>query len=214
MNHRADRDILPEPPDELKRLSDTLSSRIRGEILEPALDDPFVADDAETMADELEDIAEDAVADETAEAAPPADVIRSSTSPAEPGIVDRIIEFATGIYGIIAAAVILVVGALVWFMRRGRDDDIEEWQPIDQDEMAAGALEATETLAAPTGEESIVVVEQESMAATLDETIDAEGPFAGASAEDVTEEVPIMPAPETTGDTLTPPLDTVAPMPS
>ena len=185
---------------ELAQLREELG-RIRGEIVEPALDDPFVGDDAEATAGDGEDTAGDSVAEETAEEAPPANVIRSTTTPAEPGIVDRIIEFATGIYGIIAAAVILVVGALVWFMRRGGDEDIEDWQPIDKDEIDAGALEATETLAAPTGEESFVVVEQESMARTLDETIDAEAPLAGISADDATEEVPIMPAPESIGDT-------------
>jgi SAM-dependent MidA family methyltransferase len=34
MNHRADRDILPEPPDELKQLSNELASRIREHIRE------------------------------------------------------------------------------------------------------------------------------------------------------------------------------------
>ena len=185
---------------ELAQLREELA-RIRGDIVEPGLDDPLAGDDAEAMADAAEDAAEDAAAEESATEAPPANVIRSSTSTAEPSIVDRILGFVTGIYGIIAAAVILVVGALVWFMRRGREEDIDDWQPIDKDEMAAGALDATETLAAPSAEESIVVVEQESLTGTLDQTIDAEGPFAGAAAEDVTEEVPIAPAPASTGDT-------------
>ena len=32
MNHRADRDILPEPPDELKQLSARLAERLRERI--------------------------------------------------------------------------------------------------------------------------------------------------------------------------------------
>ncbi len=183
---------------ELAQLREELA-RIRGESYEPVPEDPFVADeDADALADDLvEDVAEDAVADEAADEAPAPDVIRSPTRAAEPSIVDRIIEFATGIYGIIAAAIILVVGALIWFMRRGGDDDIEDWQPIDKDEMAAGAIDATETLAAPTGEESFVVVEEEAVG-SLDETIDAQAP---AIAEEPTEEAPISVAPDLTDST-------------
>ncbi|MDJ0812130.1 MAG: FimV/HubP family polar landmark protein [Woeseiaceae bacterium] len=191
---------------EIAQLQEELA-RIRGEVYEPAIEDPFVEEldpdaleevDAEAMADEMEDAADNEIA-EDAEA--PADVIRTQdTATEEPGIVDQILGFVTGIYGIIAAAVILVVGALVWFMRRGRgDDDVEDWQPIDKDEIAAGAMEATETLAAPTGEESFVVVEQEPAVGGLDETIDAEVP---AVSVDATEEISIPSADmtESTGD--------------
>ncbi|MDJ0905126.1 MAG: FimV/HubP family polar landmark protein [Woeseiaceae bacterium] len=182
---------------ELAQLREELA-RIRGEVYEPVPEDPFVDEldpDAveevglDEMAEDAGDMAEDAVADDvTADEAAESDVIRTPPRVAEPSLVDRIIEFATGIYGIIAAAVILVVGALVWFMRRGGgDDDIEDWQPIDKDELADGAMEATESLAAPTGEESFVVVEQEP-ASPLDETIDAEAPPITA---EPTEEMPI-----------------------
>ncbi len=180
---------------ELAQLREELA-RIRGEVYEPVPEDPFVDEldpDAveevglDEMVEDAGDMAEDAVADDaTADEAAESDVIRTPPRAAEPSLVDRIIEFATGIYGIIAAAVVLVVGALVWFMRRGGDDDIEDWQPIDKDEIADGAMEATESLAAPTGEESFVVVEQEP--SPLDETIDAEAP---PIAPDPTEEIPI-----------------------
>ena len=180
---------------ELAQLREELA-RIRGEVYEPVPEDPFVDEldpdaveevDLDEMAGDAGDMAEDAVADDmTADEAAESDVIRTPPRVAEPSLVDRIIEFATGIYGIIAAAVILVVGALVWFMRRGGDDDIEDWQPIDKDEIADGAMEATESLAAPTGEESFVVVEQEP--SPLDETIDAEAP---PIAPELTEEMPI-----------------------
>jgi pilus assembly protein FimV len=174
---------------ELAQLRDELS-RIRGESVEPVADDPFVEDAvADEVADDAADAADEAVADAEPEETPRDDVIRTPARAAEPSLVDRVIEFATGIYGIIAAAVILVVGALVWFMRRGGDEDPEDWQPIDKDELAAGAMEATETLAAPTGEESFVVVEQEPIG-SLDETIDTQAPAIDA---DETEEVP-MPA--------------------
>jgi pilus assembly protein FimV len=184
---------------ELAQLREELA-RIRGEEYEPALEDPFVADeDADAAADDIvEDAAEDAMTDDaTVDEAPAPDVIRTPTRAAEPSIVDRIIEFATGIYGIIAAAVILVVGALVWFMRRGGDDDIEDWQPIDKDEIAAGAMDATETLAAPTGEESFVVVEQEPFG-SMDETIDAEAP--PVADEEIEISIPAPDMTESTGD--------------
>ena len=148
---------------ELAQLRDELA-RIRGEVIEPALDDSL-ADSIDDVADETDAIgADDAVADAAADAEP-ADTTRPDqiiqTSPrSQPSLVDRIIEYATGIYGMIAGAVILVVALLVWFMKRGRsDDDIEEWQPLDKDEMAA-EISATESLRAPSPDESIVVVEQ------------------------------------------------------
>jgi pilus assembly protein FimV len=197
----AQQSLIEIRDNELAQLREELA-RIRGESYEPTVEDPFVDEeaiadeDADAVADDVEETAEDAAPEE----APAPDIIRSPTRAAEPSIVDRIIGFATGIYGIIAAAVILVVGALVWFMRRGGgDDDVEDWQPIDKDEISAGAMEATETLAAPTGEESIMVVEQEPISA-LDETIDAEAPAVAADATEEIELPAVTPA-ESTGET-------------
>ncbi|NIL95409.1 MAG: hypothetical protein GTO71_13455 [Woeseiaceae bacterium] len=186
---------------ELAQLRDELT-RIRGEALEPAIDDMLVdeaepgiddAIDDELIADDIVDEAGvDAAPEETAP--PPVDVIRTPAR-TEPGLVDQIIDYATGIYGIIAAALILVIGALIWFMRRGREDeDIEDWQPLDRDEMAAGDLTPTETMAAPSMDESIVVVEQEPAVGPLDDTIDASAPSMDI---DATEEMPASPPPLT-----------------
>jgi pilus assembly protein FimV len=192
----AQQSLIEIRDNELAQLRDELA-RIRGEIVEPDVvapagddtDADYIAEDA--IADTEDAAAEDADVDAVVEEpAPSADIIRTPVQAQKPGLVDRVIEFATGIYGIIAAAVILVIGALVWFMRRGRDeDDMEEWQPLDKDELTAGVMDSTETMAAPTGEESIVVVEQEPMIGSLDETIDAEAPTAG----DATEEVRAVP---------------------
>ena len=170
---------------ELAQLREELA-RIRGEVYEPADavaddvvetadDDPF-ADDTDMAVDDVEpaDDADTVVVDE-----PPADIIRAAPS-SEPGLVDRAMELLTSIWAIIAGAVVLVVGALVWFMRRGRDDDDDpdSWQPLDSDEMRGDDLSSTESLRAPVAtDESIVVVEQEStMRPDMDETVDAPVP--------------------------------------
>jgi pilus assembly protein FimV len=167
---------------ELAALREELA-RIRGEIYEPpvaevaddavvedAVDDPFAADTEATAEDTVVD--DDAIAD----TAPPTDIIRTASS-SEPSLVDRAIEMLTSIWAIIGGAVILVVGALIWFMRRGRedDDDPDNWRPLDSDELSPSDLSATETLRAPAHDDSIMVVEQQSMRAG-DETVDAPAP--------------------------------------
>jgi pilus assembly protein FimV len=181
---------------ELAQLREELA-RIRGEVYEPVIDESLAEgpdetiDDAELVTDETTDEITDATTDATpteADTAAPTNVI-STTTRDEPGLIDQLIEYATGIYGLIAAAVVIVLGLLVWFMRRGRDeDDIEEWQPLDKDEMAAD-ISATESLRAPAQDESIMVVEQgpEPSIGSLDETVDA--PAFGA---EPTEEVPAV----------------------
>jgi pilus assembly protein FimV len=75
----------------------------------------------------------------------------------------------------IAGVIIIVGGLLFWFMRRGGDDDedAEAWQPLDADEASIDKLSATGTMQAPTMNESIVVVEQESAIRDMDHTVDA-----------------------------------------
>jgi pilus assembly protein FimV len=166
---------------ELAQLRQELA-QIRGEVYEPVLDDPFAdgADDeivddvdSELVTDETTDEVTDDATPAEAEPTAPTTIIQPSTRD-EPSLVDQLIEYATGIYGLIAAAVVIVLGLLVWFMRRGDDDDdIEEWQPLDKDEMVAD-ISATESLRAPAQDESIVVVEQEPEPSigSLDETVD------------------------------------------
>jgi pilus assembly protein FimV len=181
---------------ELAQLREELA-RIRGEVYEPPVED-LVADDAD--ADLVDDTDADLVADDvlddeiaaddtTADATPtettaPTEIISSPTR-SEPSLVDRALEFVKSFWMIIVGVVVLVGALLFWMMRRGGDDDAEEWQPIDRDEMADD-LGATESLRAPTVDESIVVVEQDAVSAGLDETFEAPAPEFAA---DATEEV-------------------------
>ena len=169
---------------ELASLRQELAN-IRGEIYEPPVDETLVdevADDVisddELYADDAE-VGEDAVADDETvaaddeaadteaadtEAAPPADVVRTPRV-GEPSIMDRVMGIVGSFWTKIAAALILVAALLLWFVRRGSDDDDDAtpWETLDSDEIAAGAMAATETLRAPKhDDESIVVVEQDS----------------------------------------------------
>ena len=202
---------------ELAQLRQELAN-IRGEAYEPAIDEGLIEEGETDFADEIDEglIAEgdiEEVADEDAEAADTdsADNIISTPRRSQPGLMDQIIGYATGIYGIIAGALILVGGALFWFMRRGRDEEsIEDWQPIDRDEMVAGDLSPTETMSAPEMDESIVVVEQEPAAGSLDDTMEAAAPtmdfdtettgeFETGGAPPLTESFEEAPATEATG---------------
>ena len=142
---------------------------IRGEVYEPPVDEAVadeVADD-EAADDELYgDAGDEAPADDEAiddEATPPADDIRTPRV-SEPSIMDRVMEILGSIWVKIGAAVILAGGILLWFLTRGSDDDdATPWETLDADEIAAGAMAATESLRAPIhDDESIVVVEQDS----------------------------------------------------
>lgn len=171
---------------ELAQLREELA-RIRGEVYEPALDDPFADDpDADLIADDaaddmVDDTAADAMPEDTSavEDTPPADIIRAPTR-SEPSLIDRAMDFVKSAWMMIVVGVVVLVGALLfWMMRRGRDeDDPDDWQPLDSDDMGAQDLSATESLRAPVAmDESIVVVEQESiMSPEMDETFDAPAP--------------------------------------
>ena len=173
---------------------------IRGEVYEPPADeaaddlmgdsaDDAMADDA-AAGDGVDDdaaatddplAADDSAADDTtAVDEEPADasttVVR--TQPQEEGIVDKILGYVMSIYGAIAGAVVLALGLLVWFMRRGDGvDDYESdrpWESLDGDTSATGTF--TQSMEAPTPEEAIVVVEQDSGVHPIieDETIESE----------------------------------------
>ena len=182
------RSLIEIRDSELARLREELAS-IRGEVDEPPVDvmvddsaagldddlDPF-ADPADSTVDDAEavDVTEPVVED-----TPPSDIIRTPTR-SEPGLIDRAIEMLTSIWAIIIAAVVLVAGALVWFLRRRRDDaeDPDDWPSLDSDEAVVDDLQATERMSAPVArDESIVVVEQEStMRQDLDETVEVPAP--------------------------------------
>ena len=137
-------------------------AELRGEV-PPA---ELTADDALFPDQEQLDAAEE-------EATPPT-VVRTRD---EPGLVDTILGYLTSFWTLIVAAIVLVAGLLFWFVRRGGGDtEISDWDTLDKDEIAQGALTATETLQAPTPEDAIVVVEQDSGIRPLDDTIEAPEP--------------------------------------
>ncbi|MDH3441413.1 MAG: hypothetical protein OEM63_11720, partial [Gammaproteobacteria bacterium] len=184
---------------ELAALREELA-RIRGEVYEPPVADvagDIMVDDADVdpFADVEPDDAEAVDDAATADTAPATDIIRTQPR-SEPGFIDQAIEILKNWGAIISGAILLVGGALFWFMRRGSDDDDpDNWQPLDSDELSSSDLSATETLRAPTPDESIVVVEQESsMRVDMDETVDtpafaaaAEPEFTTAPAADTTD---------------------------
>jgi pilus assembly protein FimV len=145
------------------------------------MDDELV-DDADEMAgdDQVADDETTAADDEATEPAPaPTDVVLTPRAGGA-SFMDRVMAILDSFWTWIIAALILVAGVLVWFGRRGsdEDDDSSPWETLDKDELAAGAMAATETLRAPThDDESIVVVEQDSGIRPLDDdTIEAPFP--------------------------------------
>jgi pilus assembly protein FimV len=163
-------------------------------LVEDLLDDDQGIDDAvdDSGIDDIvaDDVADDTqvddtqVADDTADdvvdsdiTTPPSDIISTSSSSRDKGFVDQILGYVISIWGGIAAAVVAAVGLLVWFMRRegGDDDDNDRpWESLDSDEMVAGSISTTSTMQAPTHEEAIVVVEQDSgVHPILEDTVEA-----------------------------------------
>jgi pilus assembly protein FimV len=199
------RSLIEIRDNELAALRDELA-RIRGEVYDPTDDslvDDELADDA-IIDDQLaadDDAAGDdtAVADDTAsdpleaeadDAEPEVNVV-TTRADSKPGLVDQILAALTSTYALIGGALVLVLGLLVWFMRRDRDEDEESgaWNALDADEMSGGDLmSATESLRVPDREEeSFVVVEQDSAirpisedtieAPVIDQPTDATGSF-------------------------------------
>jgi pilus assembly protein FimV len=203
--------LLEIRDNELASLRQELAN-IRGEIYEPPVDDALVddaaddtfiddalTDDEALLADDAS-VDDEAAADEAAdeEAAPPASSVRTPRV-SEPSIMDRIMEILGSWWLKIGAAVVLAAGVLLWFLRRGSgDDDDSPWETLDSDEIAAGAMSATETLRAPAhDDESIVVVEQDTGMRPLEpefgeatesiETIEAPAPGLAAATGDTGE---------------------------
>jgi len=171
---------------------------IRGEIYESPVDE--VADDSlvdDTLVDDqgaddagIDDIIADGAddtlaADDTADDAVdtvtttvPSDVVSTSSSGSDKGIVDLILGYVLSIWGGIAAAVIAVIGLLIWFMKRDSGDDVDDierpWETLDSDDMAASTLSVTSTMQAPSPEDAIVVVEQDSgVHPIIEDTVEA-----------------------------------------
>ena len=137
---------------ELAALRQELAN-IRSEIYEPPVESPV--GDTSINDTQLDDEVIDTIV-------PPLTTIRTSPS-SNKIFIDKVVEFLTGSWGIIIGALILVMSGLIWFMRRGVDDNDRPWEMFDSDEMVAGSI-----LAAPTTHESIhdgdavAIVEQDS----------------------------------------------------
>ena len=186
---------------ELAALRQELAN-IRGEIYEPLFDDaiddtdaPPTSDDLfpdmdEVMADDSDEVVVDA--EDVADTTIPTGVIRPSQDSGK-SIVDQVLDVVTGIWGIIGGSLILVGGALIWFMRRESDDDddddISAIEELDADDISVDELDATNRMQAPTPEEAMVVVEQDSSINPLldaGETVEAPIPEIAVSALDAT----------------------------
>ena len=176
---------------------------IRGESLDTAVDDDIYADD-ESMDEEAVADADGAVDDDTAADAAEPEPTPAARTPrvSEPSIMDRVMGILGSFWTKIVAALILVAGVLFWFVRRGRDDvdDSGPWETLDSDEIAAGAMSATATMSAPTPDDAIVVVEQDSGIRRMDDdTIEAPAP--GISDDDTGLDMDLGDSPAATGDT-------------
>ncbi len=169
---------------------------IRGEVYEPPAEDAIAdeAADDEVFVETDDEFAADAAAGDEADAAEATDDVRTPRV-SEPSIMDRVMEILGSWWLQVGAAVVVAAGLLLWFLRRGNDDDDDAspWETLDSDEIAAGAMAATETLRAPThDDESIVVVEQDSGIRPME-------PEATESIETIEAPSPDLEAP--TGDT-------------
>jgi pilus assembly protein FimV len=169
-------------------------AEIRGEIYEvpadevvtddtPSTDEVFVDDEA--IADE-----DEAAVDEAADAEPePATKVIRTPRVSEPSIMDRILGVLGSFWTKIIAALVLVAGVLLWFVRRGRgeDDDLGPLESLDGDDLAAGSMTGTERISAPVQDhESIVVVEQDSGIRPMDDdTIEAPLPDVATDIVDI-----------------------------
>ncbi len=164
---------------------------IRGEVYEQLLDDEVQLDDEIQVDDEIRaddeipaddeilagDTSEDVVDDEAGTDSDDASTTLSQGPSSiliddSPSLVDQILGWITSTVGmIIEGVVVLVAGLLIWFMRRGRDDadDSGAWDALDADEMPIDPLESTESIQAPQIDDSIVVVEQDSIITPLDD---------------------------------------------
>ncbi len=159
-------------------------AEMRGELYEPPADetaDPFIDDEAatetpedalfpdveESADDEAADVEsagdEEAVVDEPV--ATPADADSTTTiarRESGPSFVDQLMAWATNMWLWLGIVLLIVIGILVWFMRRGGSDEPDAWGGrFEAGDVGDETLAATESLRAPSRhEDSIVVVEQ------------------------------------------------------
>ena len=178
------RSLIEIRDNELAALRKELAD-IRGEVYEAPAEE-VVADDAastdEVFVDEEATTDEaEVAADEATDAEPePATKVIRTPRVSEPSIMDRILGVLGSFWTKIIAALVLVGGVLLWFVRRGRDeaDDSGPLEALDSDDLAPGLMTGTERMRAPTRDsDSIVVVEQDSGIRPMDDdTVEAPAP--------------------------------------
>ncbi len=167
-------------------------------------DEVFVADDEAAADDEIfiDDSAEPVAADDAtaADASPEPEVEAPAPTPApapapQESLVDTILGYLTGLWGMVGAAVLLVLAAVAFFLRRSRgasggdDDATALWQALDEESLAEEAAgESTSQMRAPSrADETIVVEEGPGLAAEGGENFTAtmEIPASAGNDEDV-----------------------------
>ncbi len=137
--------------------------------------DAATADDA-AVDDAAEAAADDATTDDSTADEPDVDrttVVRTRAD-TEEGLLDKIIGFATGLWGKVIAGVVVALALLLWLLRRrSADDDSDRpWETLDADDLQAEGLSSTQTIQAPVADEAIVVVEQDSGVHAVDPVIE------------------------------------------
>jgi pilus assembly protein FimV len=184
------RSLIEIRDNELASLRQELAD-LRGEVYEPPVaeteDEPFVEDEAgdelfpdygEVTDDAATADADDSAADTTAEAPDSTTIVQRSSR--DESLVDKLLGWLNSIWVWIGAALLVAVGILVWFMRRGGgDDDGDVWgERLDRNDGDVETLAATESLRAPRRhDESIVVVEQGRRSKVVEEdTLEAVAP--------------------------------------
>ena len=175
-------------------------AEIRGEVYEPPVDetvdesmdeepsDEVFADDEEVSpdtdvlfpdADDLDAAEDDLSADETGDEVQ----TPTRTTADDEGIVATVLGFLKSFWMWIAGGVLALIALLVWFARRGDGGDEyatdRPWESLDGDADATQEVGThTETMHAPSPDEAIVVVEQDSGIHPMDDgdTIEATSP--------------------------------------
>ena len=137
-----------------------------------AVEDDAVADDEAVAADADDELQVDDTAAEDDIVEPPVVDTQApsqpvSTRPQEESLVDTVVGLLSGFWGILAGALVVVLGLLAWFVRRasraGEDDTSGVWNALDEGDLAEGAMTATERLRPLERDDdtAIVVVEQD-----------------------------------------------------
>ncbi|MBT5219708.1 MAG: hypothetical protein HOM16_09515, partial [Woeseia sp.] len=187
---------LLEDQDSLIEISDNELAALRAELVNLRGEELPVDDTAD-------DILTDASADETAvddatdNAAdiPPAVVM---SRPQEKGIVDTILGYFSNVFALIGGLLVIVLGILVWFMRRAGNRDGEEatgaWEALDADEFDPSPESGTQRLQALAQDEddSFLVEETEATTDPVDNELMVDAPAVEPLGDTVETSAPVM----------------------